>query len=117
MKVRTTRDARQRIRYRTRKKVSGSASRPRLSVYRSLKHIYAQLIDDEAGQTIAAASSREKEVGDGGNQKGAAAVGKLVAERAREKGIEAVVFDRGGFHYHGRIKVLADAAREQGLKF
>jgi len=116
MKVHTARDARRRIRYRTRKKVLGSARRPRLSVYRSLKHIYAQIIDDAVGQTIVAASSREKEVSDGGNQRGAEAVGKLVAERAREKGIEVVVFDRGGFHYHGRIKVLANAAREHGLK-
>ena len=99
----------------------GGGGRPRLSVFRSSKHIYAQIIDDLKGGTLAAASSMEKTLREGGktgaNVDAAKAVGKLVAERALEKGIDAVVFDRGSYLYHGRIKALADAAREGGLKF
>lgn len=105
---------------RVRKKVSGSEGKPRLNVYRSLNHIYAQVIDDTSARTLVAASSVEKELRGsvrGGNIEGARVVGKLVAERAKQAGIEAVQFDRGGFKYHGRIKGLADAAREAGLKF
>ncbi len=105
---------------RVRKKISGTATRPRLSVYRSLTHIYAQIIDDETATTLAAASSLDKDIraqGSGGNIQAAARVGKLVAERALSKQIESVVFDRGGYIYHGRIKSLAEAAREAGLKF
>jgi len=108
---------RRRIHTRIRKRVEGNPQRPRLAVFRSIKHIYAQVIDDLAGVTIAAASSAEKGAVDGGNVAGAQAIGKLVAERAKEKGISKVVFDRGGFLYHGRIKALADAAREAGLEF
>ena len=100
---------------------SAAYGRPRLSVFRSSQHIYAQVIDDTKGATLAAASSIEKAMREGlktgANIDAAKAVGKLVAERAREKGIEAVVFDRGSYRYHGRIKALADAAREGGLKF
>ena len=108
-----------RIHTRIRRKVSGSGERPRLSVFRSGAHIYSQVIDDSKGVTLAAASSAEKNAGvpRGGNIAGAKAIGKLIAERARAKGIESVVFDRGGFPYHGRVKALADAARESGLKF
>ena len=107
-----------RIHKRLRKKVNGTTERPRLAVYRSLKHITAQVIDDRNGVTIAAASTQEKAIGSGGaNVAGAKAVGKLVAERAVEKGIKKVVFDRGGYLYHGRIKAVADAAREAGLEF
>ena len=104
---------------RIRKKVAGTTERPRLSVYRSLKHISAQIIDDSTGNTLAAASSVEKSVGGatGGNVAAARVVGKAIAERAKEKGIEHVVFDRGGYIYHGRVKGLAEAAREAGLKF
>ena len=110
-------EVRRRIHIRIRKKLSGTAERPRLAVFRSIKHIYAQVIDDRTGTTLASASSAEKGSGDGGNVDGAKAIGKLVAERAKEKGIGAVVFDRGGFLYHGRVKALADAAREAGLQF
>ncbi|HSF20105.1 MAG TPA: 50S ribosomal protein L18 [Vicinamibacteria bacterium] len=116
MKVRKKADARRRIHYRIRQKVQGTETRPRLSVFRSLKHLYVQAIDDATGRTLAAASSRETGLKDGSNKKGAAEVGKLIASRCRDKGIESVVFDRGGFKYHGRIQVLADAAREAGLK-
>jgi len=92
-------------------------TRPRLAVFRSLNHIYAQVIDDTKGLTVAAAASNEKDGTNGGNVAGAKAIGKLVAERAKAKGVEAVVFDRGGYHYHGRVKALADAAREAGLEF
>jgi large subunit ribosomal protein L18 len=104
---------------RLRKKVQGSAERPRLAVKRSSRHIVVQLIDDLAGHTLASASSLEADVRglDGDKKARAAAVGKLVAERAREAGVTAVVFDRGGFDYHGRIAALADAAREGGLEF
>jgi large subunit ribosomal protein L18 len=106
-----------RIHTRIRRKVKGTPERPRLAVFRSVKHIYAQVIDDVAGHTVAAASSSEKEGKGGGNMSGAKAIGKLVAERAKDKGIKAVVFDRGGYHYHGRVKALAEAAREAGLEF
>jgi large subunit ribosomal protein L18 len=109
---------RQRIKYRIRKKLSGSGARPRMTVYRSNKQIYVQLVDDVTGKTLASASSREKEIA---SQKGnkidqAKLVGKRIAEIAKEKGIETVVFDRNGYLYHGRVKNLADAARESGLK-
>ena len=117
MRIRTKKDARQRIRYRLYKKLRGTAERPRVAVFRSNKHIYAQVIDDESGRTLTSASSREASIASGGNCDGAKEVGKLVAERVKEKGLEAVVFDRGGFRYHGRVRALADAAREAGLKF
>ena len=108
-----------RIHRRIRQKVRGSEERPRLAVFRSVKHIYAQVIDDGQGHTVAAASSNEKSasVSSGGNVAGAKAVGKLIAERAQTKGISKVVFDRGGYLYHGRVKALAEAAREAGLEF
>ena len=106
---------------RIRKQLTGSAQRPRLSVFRSLHHVYAQVIDDATGQTLVAASTREKSVANGlGSRASTAAaqkVGTTVAQRAKEKGITAVVFDRGGYKYHGRIKALADAARSAGLEF
>ena len=108
---------RKRIHKRIRAKLSGTTERPRLAVFRSLTHIYAQVIDDTQGLTLAAASSNEKGASNGGNVAGAQAIGKLVAERAKAKGVETVVFDRGGYLYHGRVKALADAAREAGLKF
>jgi large subunit ribosomal protein L18 len=110
-------ERRQRIRFRIRKTISGSAAKPRLSVFRSNKEIYAQLIDDVNGVTILAASSREKEIGKGTNIEVATAVGKLVAEKALKAGIEVITFDRGGYLYHGRIKSLAEGARAAGLKF
>lgn len=110
-------EVRRRIHSRIRKKMSGTKDRPRLAVFRSIKHIYAQVIDDRSGRTLVSASSVEKSAANGGNVAGASAIGKLVAERAKEKGIGAVVFDRGGFLYHGRVKALADAAREAGLQF
>ena len=102
---------------RVRGKISGTAERPRLSVFRSEKNIYAQIIDDVAGNTLVAASSVEKDFGPGSNKEAARKVGKLVAERALAKGIEEVVFDRGGYIYHGRVMELAEGAREGGLKF
>ena len=108
---------RQRVHKRIRRRLSGSTERPRLAVFRSLKHIYAQVIDDTKGRTMVAASSNEKDGANGGNLSGAKAVGKLVAERAKASGIQTVVFDRGGYLYHGRVKALADAAREAGLQF
>ena len=103
---------------RVRGKVSGTAEKPRMSVYRSTKNIYVQLIDDVKGVTLCSASSLDKAFeGDGGNKEGAKKVGELIAKRALDKGIETVVFDRGGYLYHGRVKELADAAREAGLKF
>jgi large subunit ribosomal protein L18 len=110
-------EIRRRIHARIREKVAGSPERPRLSVYRSLNHIYAQVIDDTKGVTVASASSKAAKLKTGGNVAAAKEVGKLVAERAKEKGITKVVFDRGGYLYHGRIKALADAAREAGLEF
>jgi large subunit ribosomal protein L18 len=113
--------ARQRRHERVRKQVKGTASRPRLCVFRSLSHIYAQVIDDKAGCTLAAASDIEKTVAAGRDGKKktdvATAVGELLAKRAREKGIEQVVFDRGGYRFHGRVKALAEAARKAGLRF
>ena len=114
---------RQRVHTRIRGKMAGTAERPRLNIYRSLNHIYTQLIDDANGVTIASASSMgKKSEGEGarksgGNVAAAAEVGKLIAERAKEKGVTRIVFDRGGYLYHGRIKALADAAREGGLEF
>ena len=113
----TKSDRRQRIRFRIRKIVSGTAAKPRLSVFRSNKEIYAQLIDDVNGVTLLAASSREKGVNKGTNVEVATAVGKLVAEKALKAGIENVTFDRGGYLYHGRIQSLAEGARAAGLKF
>jgi large subunit ribosomal protein L18 len=110
-------EIRLRIHKRIRHKLQGTEQRPRLAVFRSLGHIYAQIIDDSKGHTVVAASSNEKGGVDGGNIAGAKAIGKLVAERAKEKGIKAVVFDRGGYLYHGRVKALADAARAAGLEF
>ena len=111
--------ARQRRHLRLRKKVMGTAERPRLAIYRSLSHIYAQVIDDTAGKTLAAASDLEADLKSATGSKSDVAkrVGSLVAERARNAGVSQVVFDRGGFQYHGRIKALADAAREAGLSF
>ena len=112
---------RQRIHRRVRVRVAGTTQRPRLSVYRSLGHIYAQVIDDQTGRTLAAASSIDKEtrkeLKTGGNLEAAKLIGRKIAERARAAGIELVVFDRGGYKYHGRIAALAAAAREAGLKF
>lgn len=113
----TKSERRQRIKFRIRKSVSGTAARPRLSVFRSNKEIYAQIIDDVNGVTLLAASSREKEIGKGTNVEIAAAVGKLVAEKALKAGIDTITFDRGGYLYHGRIKSLAEGARAAGLKF
>jgi len=137
MKVKTKEDIRRRIKNRIRKKIAGTPQRPRLAVFRSQTHIYAQVIDDEAGRTLCSASSldgdyqgkgegkaKDKEkskskakVKRGGDVAAAKAIGLLIASRAKDKGVDTVVFDRGGFHYHGRIKALADAAREGGLKF
>jgi large subunit ribosomal protein L18 len=111
---------RQRVHARIRAKMSGTAERPRLNIYRSLNHIYTQLIDDLNGVTLVSASSLGKKADEkyyGGNVAAAKSVGKLIAERAQEKGIKKVVFDRGGYLYHGRVKALADAAREAGLEF
>jgi large subunit ribosomal protein L18 len=111
---------RQRVHDRIRKKMLGTAERPRLNVYRSLNHIYVQVVDDLKGQTLVSASTAEGKKGErrtGGNVASAKEIGKAIAERAKAKGIEKVVFDRGGYLYHGRIKALADAAREGGLKF
>jgi large subunit ribosomal protein L18 len=106
---------------RVRSKITGTASRPRLCVFRSLSNIYAQIIDDQIGHTLVNASSLDKEtkseITNGGNISAAQSVGKLIAQRALAKGIEEVVFDRGGYIYHGRVKALAEAAREAGLKF
>jgi len=115
-------EARKRRHFRVRRKIEGTAKRPRLSVFRSDRHIYAQLIDDESGQTLVSASSLDSEVignleGVGGNVSAAQKVGTAVAERALAKGYAKVVFDRGGYLYHGRIQALADAAREAGLEF
>ena len=121
MSKKDPRKARQRKHSRLRRKVSGTAEHPRLYVFRSLRHIYAQLIDDEQGHTIVSASTLDPGIGSEleGKQKVsvAAFIGSLVARRAVERGIRVVVFDRGGYKYHGRVKVLADAAREGGLEF
>jgi large subunit ribosomal protein L18 len=124
MKIRTKKDRRQRIRLRQRKRISGTAERPRLSVFRSVAHISVQVIDDTAGRTVASAASTEPGLktvftGDvrGGNRAGAGAIGKVIADRLKEQGISRVVFDRGGNLYHGRIRAVAEAAREAGLEF
>ena len=124
MRIKTKDDRRQRIKYRLRKRVVGTAERPRLTVFRSLAHIYVQVVDDSRGATVAAASTAEPALkgtldtgARGGNQKGAEAVGRVIADRLKDKGITRVVFDRNGFLYHGRIKAVADAARQAGLEF
>jgi large subunit ribosomal protein L18 len=110
--------SRGRVRERIRSKITGTADRPRLAVFKSLKHIYAQVIDDASGKTIVSASSRDKDSSTkGANAAAAKAVGALIAKKAKDKGVTQVVFDRGGYLYHGNIKALADAARENGLKF
>ena len=111
-------EVRLRVHKRIRRRLAGDSEPPRLAVYRSLAHIYAQVIDDRSGRTFVSASSNDKGASmNGGNVAGAKEIGRLVAERAKEKGITKVVFDRGGYLYHGRIKALADAAREAGLEF
>jgi large subunit ribosomal protein L18 len=124
MKINTKKDRRQRVALRQRKRIAGTAERPRLRVFRSVSHIYAQVIDDMTGQTLASASSTEpamKPLMSGttrpGNKAGAQVLGKTIAERLIGKGIKRVVFDRGGFLYHGRIRAVAEAAREAGLEF
>jgi large subunit ribosomal protein L18 len=124
MKIKTKNDRRVRIQLRQRKRIAGSKARPRLSVFRSVAHIYAQVIDDLSGETLVSASTVEPSLKGqsdkavrGGNIKGAAAIGKAIAERSLEKGIKRVVFDRSGFLYHGRIRAVADAARKAGLEF
>ncbi|MGH9846900.1 MAG: 50S ribosomal protein L18 [Blastocatellia bacterium] len=119
MAKRSRQDIRRAVHSRIRKKVAGSTARPRLAIFRSVNHIYAQIIDDEKGATLCSASSVEKSagVGNGGNMDAAKQIGKLIAERAKEKGISQVVFDRGGYLYHGRVKALAEGAREGGLNF
>ena len=116
-----TREARYRRHYRVRQKISGSSARPRLCVFRSLNHIYAQIIDDSQSNTLVSASTLDAEMKSNGNGKSktdeAGLVGQLLAKRAVAKGISEVAFDRGGYKYHGRVKALADAAREGGLKF
>jgi large subunit ribosomal protein L18 len=119
MAKRSRQDVRRAVHTRIRKKLRGTAARPRLAVFRSLNHIYAQLIDDENGITLASASTVEKSAGvnKGGNIDAAKEVGRLIAARAKDKGISGVIFDRGGYIYHGRVKSLAEAAREAGLQF
>jgi large subunit ribosomal protein L18 len=124
MRIKTKDDRRQRIRYRIRRRVSGTVERPRLTIFRSVSHMYVQVVDDASGKTIASASTVEPSVkgalakkATGGNVAGAKAIGKTIAERLIEKGVKRVVFDRNGFLYHGRVKAVADAAREAGLEF
>jgi large subunit ribosomal protein L18 len=124
MRIKTKDDRRVRIQLRQRKRISGTKERPRLSVFRSVTHIYAQVIDDLTGETLVSASTVEPSVkgaldkaARGGNLKGAEAIGTAIAERSIEKGIKRVVFDRSGFLYHGRIRAVADAARKAGLEF
>jgi large subunit ribosomal protein L18 len=124
MKIKTKNDRRVRIQLRQRKRIAGTTARPRLSVFRSVTHIYAQVIDDMSGATLVSASTVEPtmkgaldKAARGGNIKGAEAIGKAIAERSIEKGIKRVVFDRSGFLYHGRIRAVADAARKAGLEF
>ena len=124
MRIKTKDDRRQRIKYRLRKRTTGSTERPRLTVFRSVAHIYVQVVDDSSGTTIAAASTVEPSMkgalgkqARGGNIAGAKVIGKTIAERLIEKGVKRVVFDRNGFLYHGRVKAVADAAREAGLEF
>ena len=124
MRIKTKEDRRDRIKYRIRRRVRGSVERPRLTVFRSVAHVYVQVIDDMTGRTIASASTVEPAVkgalptdAKGGNVAGAKVIGKTIAERLLEKGVTRVVFDRNGFLYHGRVKAVADAAREAGLEF
>ena len=124
MKIRTKADRRNRIRMRQRKRILGTAERPRLAVFRSVSHIYAQVIDDLAGRTVASAASTEPTLKKtfsgkvkGGNRAGAEALGEVIAGRVKEKGITRVVFDRGGNLYHGRVQAVAEAARKAGLEF
>ena len=124
MKIRTKADRRNRIRMRQRKRILGTAERPRLAIFRSVSHIYAQVIDDLAGRTVAAAASTEPSLKKtfsgkirGGNRAGAEALGEVIAGRVKEKGITRVVFDRGGNLYHGRVQAVAEAARKAGLEF
>jgi len=124
MQIKTKEDRRDRIKFRIRKKMAGTAEKPRLSVFRSVSHIYVQVIDDRTGQTVASASSIDAKVKGqmpkgvaGGNLKGAELVGTAIAERLKEKGITKVVFDRNGFLYHGRVRAVAEAARSAGLEF
>jgi large subunit ribosomal protein L18 len=124
MKIKTKEDRRTRIKFRIRKRMRGTEVRPRLTVYRSVAHIYVQVVDDMTGRTIAAASSVEPAVkgtlgkqAKGGNVAGAQVIGKTIATRLLEQGVKRVVFDRNGFLYHGRVKAVADAAREAGLEF
>jgi large subunit ribosomal protein L18 len=124
VKIKTKDDRRHRIQLRQRKRIAGTTERPRLSVFRSVSHIYAQVIDDLSGKTLVSASTVDPTLKGtfskgvaGGNLKGAEAIGKAIAERSIEKGIKRVVFDRSGFLYHGRIRAVADAARKAGLEF
>ena len=124
MKIKTKEDRRERIRHRIRRRVQGTEARPRLTVFRSVSHIYVQVVDDMSGRTIAAASTVEPSVkasldgqAKGGNVAGAKAIGSAIAARLLEKGVKRVVFDRNGFLYHGRVKAVADSAREAGLEF
>ena len=124
MRIKTKEDRRDRIKHRIRKRVAGRGERPRLTVFRSVAHMYVQVVDDATGRTIASASTVESSVkgalpksAKGGNIEGAKAIGKTIAQRLLEKGVKRVVFDRGGYLYHGRIKAIADAAREAGLEF
>jgi large subunit ribosomal protein L18 len=124
MRIKTREDRRDRIKYRIRKRVAGSEQRPRLTVFRSVAHVYVQVVDDMTGRTIASASTVEPTVkgalpkeARGGNVEGAKAVGRTIAQRLIEQGVKRVVFDRNGFLYHGRVKAVADAAREAGLEF
>lgn len=124
MRIKTKEDRRDRIKHRIRKRVVGTEARPRLTVFRSLSHTYVQVIDDANGRTVASASTVEPVVkgalakeATGGNVEGAKAIGRTIAERLRERGVTRVVFDRNGFLYHGRVKAVADAARDAGLEF
>ena len=123
MRIKTKEDRRDRIKFRIRKRVHGTEARPRLTVFRSVAHMYVQVVDDMTGTTVAAASSVESDLkgamgkAKGGNVAGAQAVGKAIAQRLLEKGVKRVVFDRNGFLYHGRVKAVAEAAREAGLEF
>ena len=124
MRIKTKDDRRQRIKYRIRRRVSGTVERPRLTIFRSVSHMYVQVVDDASGKTIASASTVEPSVkgtlakkATGGNVEGAKAIGTTIAQRLIEKGVKRVVFDRNGFLYHGRVKAVADAAREAGLEF
>lgn len=124
MRIKTREDRRRRIRFRLRKRVAGNEGRPRLTVFRSLSHIYVQVIDDMTGRTVASAATTEPSLKEnlagkvkGGNKAGAQIIGKTIAERLMAKGIKKVVFDRNGYLYHGRIRAIADAAREAGLEF